>query len=428
MKPQNFEEKVVWYSLIGTYGFYFLGAQFILTPAIAWLLTLYLAKKIWNQKQDCSIEEKVLIPSTVWVWVISMLVMEIVLLIAHINFDLGVTKMITSSINWARNWPLLALFPFIGLLNIRPQLVYRAVCIICLQSLIFIPICYLASTLQIPNLLYTSPLRFIGGNGIELYNVVLYELDENFQPRLSLFAPWAPALGLVANIYFFLACQESDKKWRLIGRIGSIAMIVVSVSRLAILCLAAVTLLTWVLLNFTQPIVQITAAVVSFFAGILAPLLISFLETFREHFSKVRSSSSRVRGILNRMALNRWWNEAPLWGHGIIEPRGPKITAFMPIGTHHTWFSLLFEKGLVGVLALAVPLLWSFIHLLNNAHKSMTAKVGLNVLLVLFFFTFGEKIEGLAYLYWPGLIVMGIAFKREVQAPISLKMYTETSI
>ncbi|MEI2580823.1 O-antigen ligase family protein [Scytonema sp. PRP1] len=427
MKPQNLEEKVVWYSLIGTYGFYFIGAQYILTPALAWLLTLYLGKKVWSQTENTPTKEKVAIPFSVWIWVIFMLVMEVALIIAHINFDLGIPKIITSTINWARAWPLMALFPLIGCLNIRPQLLYRAVCIICLQSLILIPIFYLAYTLHLPNNLYTSPLRLLGGNGVEYYNVVLYGFEEDTnQTRLQLFAPWPPALGLVANIYFLLACQESDKKWRLIGMIGSVAMIVSSFSRLSILSFATIPLLTWVLVNFTQPLVPITTGVVSFFAAIFAPLLINFLETFKEQFSKARAGSSRIREILGRIALHRW-NEAPIWGHGIIEPRGTRITAFMPVGTHHTWFGLLFEKGLVGLIALAVPLLWSFIDLLYKAQKNTTAKLGLSVLLVLFFFTLGERIEGLAYLYWPGLVIMGMGFKAKVQTPISLERNTEAT-
>jgi hypothetical protein len=356
-----------------------------------------------------------------------MLVMEVALIVAHIDFDLGIPKIITSTINWARAWPLMALFPFIGCLNIRPQLIYRAVCIICLQSLILIPIFYIAYILHLPNTLYTSPLRLLGGNGAEYYNVVLYGFEEETnQTRLQLFAPWPPALGLIANIYFLLACQESNKKWRLIGMIGSVAMMVASFSRLSMLSIAIVPLLTWLLVNFSRPIVPIGTGVVSFFAAMFAPLIINFLETFKEQFSKARASSSQLREVLGRLALERW-SEAPLWGQGIVDPRGPAFTKFMPIGTHHTWFGILFEKGLVGLIALAIPLLWSFIDLLYKAYKNKTAKVGLSVLIVLFLFTFGERIEGLAYLYWPGLVIMGMAFKGEVQAPISLNRHTEAT-
>ncbi|MBW4602988.1 MAG: O-antigen ligase family protein [Calothrix sp. FI2-JRJ7] len=414
MKPENLEEKIVWYCLIGIYGFYFLGAQYILMSLVAWLLTLYLGKKLWNQTENTPTNEILIIPSTVWVWIISMLVMEVALFMAHVNFDLGVPKLITSSINWARTWAYMALFPLIGCLNIRPKLLYRGVCILCLQSIIIIPIFYLAFTLHLPPTLYTSPLRLIGGNGEELYNVVLYGFEEEtYQTRLQLFTPWPPALGLVGCVYFFLACQESNKKWRFIGMVGSIAMIIASFSRLAMLCLVIVPLLTWFLVNFTQPKVQITTGVVGFFTGIFAPPLINFFQTFKEQFSKARASSSRLREVLGRVALERW-KEAPIWGHGIVDPRGPAFTKHMPIGTHHTWFGLLFDKGLVGLFALAVPLLWSFVDLLYKSYKNPTARVALSVLIVLILFTFGERIEGLAYLYWPGLVIMGIAFKEKV--------------
>ena len=51
MKPQNFEERVIWYAIVGTYGLYLIGGQPIIVPAIAWLLALYACKKIWDQKQ-----------------------------------------------------------------------------------------------------------------------------------------------------------------------------------------------------------------------------------------------------------------------------------------------------------------------------------------------------------------------------------------
>jgi hypothetical protein len=130
-------------------------------------------------------------------------------------------------------------------------------------------------------------------------------------------------------------------------------------------------------------------------------------------FASARASSSKVRDDLQNIGLYRWQTEAPIWGHGDIEP-GPKVVQGMPIGSHHTWVGLLFTKGLVGFIALAVPLLLSFIELLIKAQKSKTASAGLSIILVLFFFTFAEVIEGLTYLYWPGLLIMGIAFKEAV--------------
>ncbi|HEY9846824.1 MAG TPA: hypothetical protein V6D03_11580, partial [Candidatus Caenarcaniphilales bacterium] len=140
-------------------------------------------------------------------------------------------------------------------------------------------------------------------------------------------------------------------------------------------------------------------------------------ETFKDEFTSARAGSSRVRNALGRMAVDRWWNEAPLWGHGIVETRGPRVVKFMPVGSHHAWFGLLFSKGLVGFITFAIPLLCSFIDLLSKAQKSRIARVGLSMILVLFIFTFAENIEYLAYIYWPGLVMLGISFKEKVSIP-----------
>jgi hypothetical protein len=413
MKPHNFEEKVIWYSLIGTYVLYFLGAQYVYIPTLAWFLGLYLCKKLWNQTKDTPPEEKIVIPLSIWIWLISAIIMEFGLIVGHIDFDLGLFKTIASTVNWAKRWALWALFPLVGCLNIRPALLYRAVCIVCLQSLIVIPITYLLIALHLPNDLYTSPLKVLGGGPI-FYKVSLYSFDEGTnQIRLALFAPWAPALGIVSNIYFFLVREEPNRKWRWIGIIGCIAMTLLSVSRAANLCLITIPLITWFLSNISKPVVHFVNGILSFFFGIFAVTLINFVETFEKQLNTARASSSRIRKLLADIAIYRWRTEAPIWGHGATEEKGPGIVAYMPIGTHSTWSGLLYIQGLVGFITFVFPLLWSFVDLVIKAQKSKIAQAALSILLNILVFTFSESVGDLAYMFWPGLIMMGIAFKEK---------------
>ena len=416
MKPQNFEERLIWYALIGTYGFYLLGLLPFVAPAIAWILTLYIGKRLWEQTPDTPPEKRITISSTVWVWMISMLVMLVTIYISHINLDLGIVRIIKSVLKWSREWSLWGLFILIANLNIRPKLIYRAVCIICLESLLLIPVFYLAFQLNLPDKLYTvSPLYLIGGNSEDFYTVFLYYLDSEGSnlPRLTFFAPWAPNLALIALFYFFLAQQEENKRWRVVGMIGAIAMLITTVSRSAIVTFPVVLVLSWIILNFTQPLTQIIAGLSSFILGIFATQLINFGEVFVDRFNSARAMSSEVRLKLVRLSLDRWWNEAPVWGHGFTEAIGPAYTYFLPIGTAGcgTWVNLLYTKGLVGFFALAIPLLWSFINLLGKAHKSATATVGLKIILVFFFFSFIEELDLLAFIYWPGILMLGLALK-----------------
>ena len=84
----------------------------------------------------------------------------------------------------------------------------------------------------------------------------------------------------------------------------------------------------------------------------------------------------------------------------------------MPIGSHHTWFGLLFVKGAVGALALAIPLAWSLTELsLLAATRSRAGQVALGLTGLMVFYSMGENLEILAYLMWPGLLIIGIAMR-----------------
>ncbi len=417
VKPQNFEERVIWYSMVGTYGFFLIGGLYILAPVVAWVLLAYLGWKWWNQDSRTAIDQRIAVPVSVWVWIVAMLVMQLALIMGHLDFNLETDSLIKSSFGWAKGWALLALFPLIGCLEIRPQLLYRAACIVCLHTLLILPFFYLGYLLHLPARLYVSPLQAIGGPGPEFFSMQLYEIDpENHQLRFRLFTPWGPALGFVANIYFFFALQEKDKKWRWIGVIGCLVMCMISASRLALLSIVTVFIVTWGLTNFKQAKTQIAMGFVSLAAGIFGPQILAAIESFTAAFKGARAGSSRVRATLGRIAVDRWEREAPIWGHGVVE-RGSHLVEYMPIGSHHTWFGLLFVKGAVGFVALAIPLLWSFLDLVIKAQKSDTARTGLSIVLVLFLYTFGENLEVLAYLIWPGLVLLGLAFQERVLLP-----------
>lgn len=418
MKPQNFEERLVWYSIIGTYIIYFTGNLLPVSALLGWALFFCLCKKIWYQIEDTPVEERISIPWVMWLWVIAMPIILIVKIIALDDFGADTNTFVRGFLGWLVSWALLALFPLAGCLNIRPQLIYRAICIVCLQSLIIIPFCYLAYFINLPPNLYTSPVERIIQNGKLYYNVFLYIYTSyNHELRLSLFAPWGPALGIVGSFYLFLVQREPNKKWRWIGIAGAIAMCVVSSSRLAFISVPLVALLVWVWTNFWRPKIQIWAGFLSFLSGIFSTILVSVGRDVLDTVSSSRSESTVVRKKLIEFAFDRS-KEAPIWGHGNQEP-GPKVIENMPIGSHTTWGGLMFMHGMVGFVTFLVPTVCTFLGLLIQAQKSPTGKVGLSVFLVLIFFSSGESLDALAYLCWPALLIIGIALKKEIKNSIS---------
>lgn len=420
IRPETLEERIVWYAIVGTWGFYALGSLYILAPAVGWLLLLWTLFKLALEGPHTPPREHVRISLLVWMWIAGMLTMELALIVGHLNFDLGMPSLIKSTFGWAKGWALLAIFPIAGCaLQIRPAVVVRAASLLAIQTIVLLPLLYLAPKIGIPGSLYVSPLSKLGGPGSEYFEVQLY--DRNIMtgaPRYRFWAPWAPAAGLVANVYLILALYE--RSWRLsaIGVAAGVGMCVLSESRLALVALAVVAASTWGLSRLSKPFISVIMTFITVIATVLVHQILELIQLAQQRFTASRADSSRVRAALARIAQQRWGNEAPLWGHGVVE-KGPHLVEYMPIGSHHTWYGLLFVKGLIGLLALLLPMLWSGLEMLVRAQTSRWGRCGLSMMLLLFLFSFGENLEVLVYLFWPALLIVGRASRGRWRNPLA---------
>lgn len=139
IQPETFPERVIWYTLLWTYGFFWIGGLYVVGSVVGWILLAYWVRQLWYQTEATPAGDRIRIPWTTWVWIIGMVMMEVALVIGHLDFNLETSLMIKSSIGWAKGWALLAVFPLIGTLKIRPQLLYRIACMIGFQSLLIFP-------------------------------------------------------------------------------------------------------------------------------------------------------------------------------------------------------------------------------------------------------------------------------------------------
>jgi hypothetical protein len=407
VSTMNNDEKLIWYSISYTYLFWILGAMYLVAPIIGWILLLRMVKRFVFDRQNF-----IVTPAQIS-WIFGMCIMLIALVVAHLDYQLGIPKLIKSSIGWAKGWALLAIFPLLGSLQIRPEIIYRASCIVCKHTLMILPLCILAWLAGLPSILYVSPLSIIGGPGPEFFSVSLYEIDPgSHTPRWRLFTPWAPALGMMGNLFLNFAIQEKDTRYKIYGILGSLVMILIAQSRLGLICYFLLLTYFAFVRYHKSPWLYFIASPATLLLGLIGVRVIEKLEISIAAIKSARAGSTRVREHLAQIALERWADEALVWGHGIVE-KGPHLVEYMPIGSHHTWYGLLFVKGLVGALALALPLICSLLSLISQMFKSAIAASAIAVLLQIFLYTFGENLEILAYLFWPGLIIVGIAHKRK---------------
>lgn len=410
------EEKMVWFGLVYTYPLFMLGALYVSGSVLGWFILGVVVLRYYVEGK----QREGRIPALVWVWIIGMVVMLIALLIAHGNWSLGLPKTIKSSIGWAKGWALMAVFPLIGVLaSVRTDVVVRGVCVIAVHTLIFAIISYAAYIVRLPGDIYLSPFKVVGGPGETFFMVSLYGLNpETGAGRWRFFGPWAPAAGLLACIYLIFCLHEKHPKWRNWGVAGCFAMILLSQSRAGL----AIFVMLFPMVMFAD---KLKEPWFLFLSGIIIPAVLilgepifQWLMDSYEQVKQQRPESTRVRQALANIALHRWQAEAPIWGHGIVE-RGPAIVEGMPIGSHHSWYGLLFVKGIVGVFALAVPMALTSFYLVWQTQFSETARMALCLMAVFVCYSFFENLEILSYLYWPAMLIIGIALNPAKEALLS---------
>ena len=403
------EERWVYAAIAFTFIYYFLGALYLLAPILGWSLLLLHVSRYFFSPQPIANNYTSWLS---WLWFSAIILLLLTLVLGHVNFGLGLSKTIKSTVGWAKGWALLALFIFAGThLRIRSEVVIRAACVVGLCALITTPILVAAYFLNLPSHVYVSPLKILGGSGPEYFTVVLFEIDPgNNSPRWRYFAPWAPAVGFVANIYFLCSLFENNNSWRIVGLTGNMLMIILAVSRMGLLVMLLVPLTVYFSSRLTRPWVWIFGAICIFLMLAMFDPLTTFVDTFIASLKDARADSTRVRAALNDMAIYLWEKEAFWFGHGVVE-RGSHFVEFMPIGSHHNWFGLLFVKGLIGLIAFGIPFLVTGVVLLYKSQCDKTAQLGFALFLVITFFSMSENIEALAYMTWPAWLVMGIALK-----------------
>ncbi len=403
-------ERIVAGTLVWTWGIYAFGGLYVVGPVLAWvlgvlaILSLYLGPAL---RADLRPTGRV--PWLVWLWIAGMAAMLIALWAGHLDWELGLKKTIKSTVGWAKGWALLALFPLAGaVLQLRREVLVRAHSKLALATLILLPIFAVAPFIGLPERIFTSPLKAVGGPGPEYFTVYLYTLDpESWTPRWQFYAPWSPFAGLLGVIMVLFALEDRRTFWLVIGCAAGVAMILMSKSRMGLVALVVATVGPRMMPLMLKVWAWSAGAVVTAMMAAAWTTVTVFVEDTIDGFRTARADSSRVRATLQRIARERWQNESVWVGHGQVEP-GPHLVEYMPIGSHHTWWALLFVKGVVGFLAFAVPFVAHFLFTAKDAVVHPGGRLPFGILLVFLILSMGENIEIEAYLLWPALLMLGI--------------------
>ena len=429
MNNRNMPEQICFWTIALTWLFYGMGALYLVGPIIAWLLFSMIAVVAYcGEAVDPTWALSGAIPAVVWVWVGGMSLMLVTLWIGHVNWGLDTSQIIKSSFGWAKGWALIAIFILCGsVLQIRREPIIRGLSIVGLCTLCLLPILLIAPYIGLPFRIFVSPLEAAGGPGPEYFSVFLYTTDpETMTPRWQFYAPWSPFAGMIGVMASVIALEEKERFWRYLAFTAGVAMIFCSQSRMSmvslVVCVAIPRILPFLLRSFAWMAISTILAALSIFGSSLINLISQSIIGFRG----ARANSTRVRDTIQSIGYQRWQTEAFWFGHGTIA-RGTHIVEFMPIGSHHTWYGLLFVKGLVGLVALLIPLVCHFLVVFLDAIRSPRGRLPFAILLNFAILTFGENLEIEVYLFWPALILLGIHL-RELQSGENTDVYPSQNL
>jgi len=421
LRPETLEERLIYWTIVSSWGLWLLGALYIVGPVLGYvLLGIVIVRGLGLSDEPLRISH---LPISVALWIGGMGLMLVALIVAHLDFELGIDQTVKSIIGWAKGWALLAVYIVAGTyLSIRPALVYRATGILAAQTLALAPLFILAAFAGLPTLLYVSPLSIVGGPGPEFFDVTLYsDNDTSGTYRWRFFSPWSTAAAFLAAIGFVFALYERWSRWKVVGIVCSLVVCAMSGSRTSIVAIPAILVMVFMISNVRSPALILSTAFAAVIAILLADQIQMLLMDSYESFKGARAASSRVRAALASIAYHRWETEAPIFGHGVVE-RGPHLVQYMAIGSHHTWHGLLFVKGAVGFAALAIPLAWTFVELCFKSQTDRIARAALGVMVGFILFSFGDNLEIVSYLIWPGMVVLGVALSRRFRSPFESRL------
>ena len=401
-------EKVVYWTIVLTWPLYAIGALYVVGPVLGWALAGFAGFALFFSPLMRPDMKARVPPFIVWLSIAAMLGMLIVLWIGQADYGFGTVQIIKSSIGWAKGWALFPLFLIIGAcLRIRMEVIVRAYCVLGLGTLILTPLFFVAPMIGLPEKIFTSPLKVVGGPGPEYFSVFLYTIDPaNGAARWQFFAPWSPFAGLIGVISVLCALEEKNRFWLVCGVLAGLVMAVMTQSRMSVVGVVVCVALPRALPLILKPWAFFAASIVSVAMVVVGDRVVTLMSDTRTHFRQMRANSTRVRGALKRIAKDRWASEAYWFGHGSVEP-GSHVTEYMLIGTHHTWYGLLFVRGVAGAVLFALPILAILISLTLRTLVSERGRLPLGVLLSLLLVSFGGNLETQFYIVWPALVIIG---------------------
>ncbi len=336
-QPDLVAEGLLFWTLVLVPVWWILGIQLMVFPCVGW----YLFYRSWSQPRR---------PELPFGWHLWLIYSGVWLLSIVYNLSIGVAELgrsVTALGSVVGIWLLtVAIWYAARCLNIRLQVVVRALCVVGLMQLLAVILgeTHIAMTgtivrtkSLITTLIPSMPAKVF-------FEAGLYGLDDvgwNLEPvpRLRSFYYWSPLAGTMSIIICMAALLERHKGWQGVGLAGGLVTVWLAAARAG---QVGIVLALMVAIGLSNS--RVGRRLLPWTVSLLTAFSPAILTALYRYFFEYRSDSAAGRLALYRETFQAFL-QSPWIGYGTY---GRSQVVSVPLGSHSQLFSTLYHTGLVG--------------------------------------------------------------------------------
>ncbi|MEC4813039.1 MAG: O-antigen ligase family protein [Scytonema sp. PMC 1069.18] len=352
-KDLSTAERVVFWGIVLTPVWWLLGIQPLFYPVLV-IVLLAIAFDL----------DKVIrgsLPVCIWAWLGMAMVMlwTAILGLHEIGFPLQQTA--AGAFTFLKSYFFIfacLVLPFWT--KLRVQVITRAVAWMAASYLLATAVQMVLLAVGFNDVVLTPPLaRLIPGEKSSLL-IPLASIRPFFGvplPRTVLYTPDPPILGTCSLLCFLICLGEPNRRLRNAALAGSLCGLIVSFSRLALICLpVAVLIIICFRSAIAREIYLWLASLTFLLCGFLGLTVGDLITKPLEIFDSARAESSKVRALVVSKTFEAWQDK--IWlGWGVIRSSvNVYDDAYITLGSFSSYTAVLYLHGIVGFVFLVVAM------------------------------------------------------------------------
>lgn len=349
-------ETIIYWTIILTPLWWLLGVQTLLYPAVMIGLLAF------HFRLDTLVRTR--LPLCVWAWLLMSIAMAWTAILGLYDMGAGVQTFLAAVVTFIKSYFLIftcLALPFWN--RVRVQVITRAVSWMAAGYLGTIAIQLALLAVGITGR-FAAPLARVLPVDKGSLEVILAHHSSFLGlplPRTVLYTPDPPILGLSAIFCFLICLGETNIRLRNLALTGSIAALIFSASRSALISLPIALLIgTCFSFNIFRQLSLWLASLTFLLSSILGLTLEDLAQRPVEFFEQARANaadSSAERALVIRKTLEAW-QESPWVGWGVIRGAAHLYEdAYISLGSFSTYAAVLYLHGIVGFVALIIAMI-----------------------------------------------------------------------